>query len=1313
MSFAPEATLHTWDIVELPEDATTSSEATNSTRRASSGSTLQNGAITANQSVFGTTYRNDIPSTPFGHENGMANLPANPQNQHQQISGRDSNAHSTATEDLEAFSSPGGSIISELMPSSDDEVELYNSEEDSDGDKDSVVESNLTNRINDEDENDDSTNSESPNGTISIGRPIPIDPFLLETGAGNENQDFTIADGKGATMDLVDGDTMLIPSALHVPGNAIRTRSQEQINPFSPAFGTKAADSEREDNSEMSMDMTVMIGGIMKTDESPKKAKRKSIAPIAQRSMARRQSSIDSAVLADETMDLVTVYGGIQGNSRGNNHTIRFEQEEISMDMTQAIGKIALPTTQSLPEDAITVGDLSMDMTQALGVLLPTTQVAHNLAPARHPDTEATSEFDEQETIANNRLLSPVTEHTEPSEHGTINMDMTKAVGYIFEDILNDEKGMDANRVVDSILPTELRVDDKLLAKQLMEEEADHGQLTRSPFLKEKNQSSEGHDTENTGSSKLPNYLTATHATSAKQSTPKKMLATPSKQLTPNPNRPITPSKTPPNPNISMRKTSPKRLFKSSLSKSPKVATPNLQLSKNLFGFVDEPLVVLTPRSRRASGIGIDQIGMGSPVVAAKLDRRASIGDSTPQFIPAGSKGVHFEDPRAIASELDNESADLAFRESRHELFTHSPDAKNQHQDSTSSLKDMIAHLSPKKNKFKGRKSLAPSARGILGKRPVELDEDEDATPKKLKGIQSPVKSIHLPGPMEDTTLRLGSTPHLAFPSTTSISKDQSQTLAFSSEQQPEESHMQRLPNGKDQMSLQDFLNFTNIQFIDLTTTKRRHTATGSNDNDQTEKGSAETTLTDCVVAGVCTIPMLDLFQHSCRELKKYISEGRSVVREIEKDTLEDNPALFHEYICAPPDVREIMDNQFKNIKVHARHESKASWYEWRSKLFDGLKSGLVVIHEGLLQDDKILGEREKLLLEEVTPIIEKHAALRENAEMLQSQVDELANCDQVALQAARRSLSQREQDIKEKKQLLTRLQAEFAQGKQDIIEIEERRIETVAEIKEANRVADENRGWTFGEVKALKGTARLVLNSGRLICLDAVNILENRTGWSLSTCDATNLTFAYQETLFLSVVADLSESPVKLKSQEPVSLSYEPKNDSPVATEPPTIYRFLLQNLKARLSALPHSSPLPDLRSVLSFVSSGWDLAQSILAETARVRAKFHTTEQILDDSTLLAQSMILLRAPEETDAPSKLYAQIIIKIQGESTQVSSKIDFKIKTVYGKEFKEENMIKFVKSRIKGSSSQTSTSGWKEALVDLKAALLKGKIGLS
>jgi hypothetical protein len=70
--------------------------------------------------------------------------------------------------------------------------------------------------------------------------------------------------------------------------------------------------------------------------------------------------------------------------------------------------------------------------------------------------------------------------------------------------------------------------------------------------------------------------------------------------------------------------------------------------------------------------------------------------------------------------------------------------------DATINLKEMIESLTPKKKKLNGRKSLhVGAAKGILGKRPVELDDDEeDEDSKKVEGQRgSPVKNVKLPGP--------------------------------------------------------------------------------------------------------------------------------------------------------------------------------------------------------------------------------------------------------------------------------------------------------------------------------------------------------------------------------------------------------------------------------------------------------------------------------------------------------------------------------------------------------------------------------------
>ena len=204
--------------------------------------------------------------------------------------------------------------------------------------------------------------------------------------------------------------------------------------------------------------------------------------------------------------------------------------------------------------------------------------------------------------------------------------------------------------------------------------------------------------------------------------------------------------------------------------------------------------------------------------------------------------------------------------------------------------------------------------------------------------------------------------------------------------------------------------------------------------------------------------------------MKKYISEGRSVVREIEKDTLEENPPLFREYMSAAPEVRAIMDNQFKNIKAHARGESKRTWYEWRSKLFDGLTAGLESIRQGMIEDNQRLSRQEEVLQTNVPELMQRHAKLKVEAETLQARADEIANCDQDELRATRLQLVAKEEEIEAKKTLFAELQAQRQQKEQTIEQVKERTAECRCEIQEAERVANENRGWNYEEVKALKG---------------------------------------------------------------------------------------------------------------------------------------------------------------------------------------------------------------------------------------------------
>ena len=164
------------------------------------------------------------------------------------------------------------------------------------------------------------------------------------------------------------------------------------------------------------------------------------------------------------------------------------------------------------------------------------------------------------------------------------------------------------------------------------------------------------------------------------------------------------------------------------------------------------------------------------------------------------------------------------------------------------------------------------------------------------------------------------------------------------------------------------------------------------------------------------------------------------------------------------------MDNQFKNVKTHARLLSKAMWYEWRSKLLDGLKDGLLKIGEGLDEDTENLARQERLFEPVLPQLIEKHTLLQAESELLQAQADEIANCDQEQLKKARQQIATTHEELESKKQMLADLQRQLRDQEDCIQRAINRKQECVEDIKEAEKVREECRGWSGAEVAILKG---------------------------------------------------------------------------------------------------------------------------------------------------------------------------------------------------------------------------------------------------
>lgn len=850
VSFAPEATLHTWNVVEIPDDSTSSSAA-NSTRRASNAPNSQ----AQPQAPTPAKYAPSSPETDAGSDLGFSPVG---QQDLEQIRGR-SGSSGGDEGPAELFSSPfsGSSVGSE-----DTGAQSLGEAEEDDGQSS---------------ESDDGFDAESTamsmdDMTAQSGVSVHSDVSSSSSSSARLNEALRQAAKEAGTqaMDEEDGEMSMEIADQEITGafqpwikkgqrqsfdwSDISARhDQENVEPSKAASDRNASGSDEMDEDEdLSMDVTNAVGRILGK------------SPGLRQSIVRRQSTAQQSEYDDQTMEMTNVVGGgISGPDSVQPDNDDNEDEEMTMEFTSAIGKVL----------------------------------------SKGPSYEQAAQF-ATDTPKSDRM-------DEDGDNGSddeIEMDMTSAVG--------------------GILPPGLGTQDKAQAKRLMELETESGQLNSSPFQESVRQSpakspaksplalqvaavaSEGGspslasvksrtsrrssvlETSNTQNSNTPRR--------SPRKSPTKNTSTPTKQSTPQ-TKPATPSKTPPSANVSFRSASPKKLFQSEVQSS---ADKRKSLRHSIFEQSENsesstPRIVLQPREgRRSSGLGIDKEGLGSPRVTALLDKRLSLGENTPQFVPQERSrgGVRFEDPLKMQADEERDREEEELREDGHIQPSNSMNS-----DTSSNLRDMISSMSPKKTRIGSRKSLhVGAARGILGKRPAELDLDEEEaenSPKRLRGHDvSPVKAVRLPAPSsarKDTTRRSilspvrrarsssplkGSTTPTQAPQSASKKgitplKEGVDSLHIASDPQqpePEEEIVAQEPEPEvEPIHLQDFLNMTNIHFMELTTTKRRHTTAPGSATRRLSRRSGENipkagtiTFGDCVAAGLCTVPMLELYQH-------------------------------------------------------------------------------------------------------------------------------------------------------------------------------------------------------------------------------------------------------------------------------------------------------------------------------------------------------------------------------------------------------------------------------------------------------------------
>ncbi|CAZ86060.1 unnamed protein product [Tuber melanosporum] len=589
-------------------------------------------------------------------------------------------------------------------------------------------------------------------------------------------------------------------------------------------------------------------------------------------------------------------------------------------------------------------------------------------------------------------------------------------------------------------------------------------------------------------------------------------------------------------------------------------------------------------------GMGIDKPGLGSPRIAAKLSERKSIGEEMPSFspimVPRDLVKVSREDDLADAEEERREKE----RETERRMSL--------------DLRSRIDMLTPRKASRKslaygallagaGKRERSDEASAVLGggKRrksvdgPIAVGDNHGSTTPQAKTPRIERPTLPTPGSGRRQTPRKRLV--VIAPETPVIIESAGPTSGQPGGQSPEEAMLDQALEEEEEepkISLQEFLNMTSITFLDgLTTTKRRQTGfPGLKKSRGSMDDEAEACLADCIIAGACTVPMLDLFQHSCRELKKYIREGREVVKTIEGDTLEENPLLFREYMEAPPDIKLIMDTQFKNVKTHARFLAKGIWYEWRMKLLEGVRAALEENLKGLKGDETLLSEAlaagQKLLPE----IISRFEAAKSKLDYLREMKRRIEADDKAQLAIARESLQSVQSKVEQTK-------AELAQRKKDLEKLDAQLSERELRkqmlqscIEEAERVKEMNRGWSEEEVSIWKSK---------------VTALERKHGWSIiSAVDRT------MELLFLKQLRILWDSCARAVTGVKYVLPAVSKPSDPIPLgEVETT--FFITALEKRLSGAG------SLKAAVKIADEYWRNALTVMEQIRQVR-RLHPTE-------------------------------------------------------------------------------------------------------
>lgn len=100
--------------------------------------------------------------------------------------------------------------------------------------------------------------------------------------------------------------------------------------------------------------------------------------------------------------------------------------------------------------------------------------------------------------------------------------------------------------------------------------------------------------------------------------------------------------------------------------------------------------------------------------------------------------------------------------------------------------------------------------------------------------------------------------------------------------------------------------------------------------------------------------PVLEMNAFICKELLRRIRQSKKQFDDLDEQvsSAQSPPLLFTEYFSSSLDLRQLMNQQLQLVKSYSKLEAKKSWYEWRTRHLNGIKTVLTE-NLNLLEEDR------------------------------------------------------------------------------------------------------------------------------------------------------------------------------------------------------------------------------------------------------------------------------------------------------------------------------------------------------------------------